>query len=185
MKRVHHRLYKTGFILQVVVLACSAAMVLTAPAGPRMGGDAEMVYESVSAGGCGFATNTADTMKLGGSLGQGGMMLLLTNASADMLNSGFWKAEDGCTLYPADLTDLTMGTNEVGVTFAVVNSNMYQVLYVTEEEGGLPAGRHAFTNIAVTSFEGEGMAGSSTTVWFNVSGATNLARFYLIQCNTP
>jgi len=154
-----------------------------AVAGARFGGDAEIIYESINAGGCGFATNGADTIKLSGSFGQGGLILIGTNAVPSELQSGLWKADNACTLYPADITDVAIGTNEMGVTFYVVNSNMYEVLYVTSEEGGLVAGRHAFTNVAAATFEGEGLAGSSTTIWFNVSSATNTARFYLIQCD--
>ncbi|NCC49981.1 MAG: hypothetical protein EOM20_02070 [Spartobacteria bacterium] len=162
-----------------VLLACA---LTGSTLGERLGGDADIIYESLNAGGCGFATNAADTIKLGGSLGQGGMILICTNANLDQVENGFWKAEDACTLYPADLADVQMGTNEMGVTFYVINSNRYEVRYVTEEEGGLVLGQHAFTNVAVAAFEGQGLAGAETTVWFNVSSATNIARYYLIHC---
>ncbi|HPC57630.1 MAG TPA: hypothetical protein PK689_01385 [Kiritimatiellia bacterium] len=72
-------------------------------------------------------------------------------------------------------------TNQVGITFLVVNSNAYSVEYVDIEPGGLTNGVHWITN-EVAALTGEGLAGSTTTVWHNVSTSTNRARFYLIRC---
>jgi len=163
-----------------VILAILVLPVVVLAVGDRVGGDGESLYESLNCGGASFATNSGDTIKLGGSLGQGGMILIGTNTSADC-QSGFWKAEGACELYPATITGMRMGTNDVGITFAVVNSNAYRVMYATSEEGGVPQGQHAFTNLAQV-LVGQGLAGSTTTIWENVSSATNQARFYLIDC---
>ncbi|MBN1270573.1 MAG: hypothetical protein JXB04_13365 [Kiritimatiellae bacterium] len=166
------------------ILLMTASLVLPLAAyvgavGERVGGDADILYETINAGGASFATNGA--IKLGGSLGQNGFMWVSRNAHpTNELVSGFWKADDSCTLYEPSIIDVAGSNGAVGITFMVVNSNTYYVMYQTEEHGGLLAGAHAFTNL-VSQFMGEGLAGSSTTVWDNVSN-TNLARFYLIRC---
>ena len=43
-------------------------------------------------------------------------------------------------------------------------------------------GTHAATNPVASAFTGRGGIGSTTTVWDNVSSATNKARYYLIRC---
>jgi hypothetical protein len=146
--------------------------------GDRSGGDAEITYELSGAGGASFATNAAGTIKLGGSTGQGGLFVITTNADA-VCQGGFWKAEGACTLYAPTITNLDRSASQMGVTFMVVNSNQYEVLYVTDSDGGLMAGQHAFTN-SVTVLTGQGLAGSSTTVWDNAVSDDH--RYYLIRC---
>lgn len=148
-------------------------------AASRTGGDADIVYESLNAGGASFAA--ASLTKFGGSLGQSGLMLIGTNASGQTFLNGFWKAEDGCTLYNPTIVNLDRDTNGMAITFMVVNSNQYEVAYVAQEQGGLTQGSHAITNL-VQTLVGEGPAGSRTTVWHNVTASTNVARFYIIRC---
>jgi len=150
----------------------------------RFGGDAEIAYESVNAYGVSFATNDTDSTILGASIGQGNLIHIGTNDSGQVFLNGFWKAEDGCTLYNPVIVDVQRNANGVGLTFLVVNSNTYAVTYIdNDQQGGLMAGTHAMTNVAVTPFVGEGGAGSTTTVWHNAAAsATNAAKFYLIRC---
>ncbi len=147
-------------------------------AGYRVGGNADLVYESINAGGASFSSN--GPVKLGGSLGQNGFTLVATNTQLALLH-GFWKAEDACVLYSPLITGSVVGGGAVGLSFLVVNSNTYTVLSVDQEAGGLMAGSHSFTSV-VASFEGRGPAGSSTSIWQNTSAATNRAKFYLIRC---
>ena len=148
-------------------------------AGGRVGGDAEIVYERLGAGGVAFAS--AGAIKLGGSIGQGGLSVLATNDQGQVFLNGFWKADDSCSLYNPTITALTQSTGQVAITFLVVNGNTYSVEYVSQEDGGLLLGSHAITN-PVQSLAGIGGAGSTTTVWHNVSATTNRARFYIIRC---
>ena len=74
------------------------------------------------------------------------------------------------------------GTSSVAITFNVLWSNSYLVSYVTEEQGGIDVGTHAITNPVPPIFSGKGGIGSTTTIWDNVSSATNRARYYLIRC---
>ena len=159
-------------------LAAGLCLAYGAAAG-RIGGDAEILYERTGAGGAAYATS--GVFKLGGSIGQGYTPYLATNAAGAVFLNGFWKAEDGCTLYNPVITDILSLTNEVGITFLVVNSNSYSVEYIDIETGGLTNGVHGITN-ELASLTGEGLAGSTTTVWHNVSGSTNRAHFYLIRC---
>ena len=146
----------------------------------RTGGSAQLAYESLNSAGISFATN--GNYKLGCTLGQNGLIYTVTtNTAGEQFLNGFWKAESACVLYQPIITDIVFQTNQVGITFAVVNSNMYQVMYVDQEDGGLTDSPDGFTNM-LTSLTGEGLAGSSTTVWHNVSGATDTAKFYLIKC---
>lgn len=156
-----------------------AALALAAAAGGRVGGDAEIVFERVGAGGATYAS--AGVIKLGGSIAQGYIPYLATNTLGDVFLNGFWKAEDSCTLYNPSITEIVETTNQVAITFLVVNDNAYSVEYVDLEAGGLEAGVHAITN-PVQSLVGVGGAGSTTTVWHDVSGSTNRAKFYIIRC---
>ncbi|NLG35156.1 MAG: hypothetical protein GX548_07365 [Lentisphaerae bacterium] len=167
--------------LGLMGLAAMAALAVGA-AGGRVGGDAEILYERVGAGGAAYAA--AGDVKLGGSISQGYQPWIATNTQGAVFLNGFWKAEDSCTLYNPILTDIVSLTNEVGLTFLVVNDNVYSVEYIDIEDGGLEAGVHLITN-EVHSFTGSGLAGATTTVWHNVSTATNRARFYLIRCENP
>ena len=162
-------------VMGLVALAALAA----GAAGGRVGGDAEILYERVGAGGAAFAS--AGVFKLGGSVAQGLQPWIATNTQGEVFLNGFWKAEDACTLYNPRITDIVNLTNQVGITFLVVNSNAYSVEYVDIEPGGLTNGVHWITN-EVAALTGEGLAGSTTTVWHNVSTSTNRARFYLIRC---
>ena len=164
------------------ILAALAAGLLPAAlwaAGSRVGGNADILYEAVGAGGASFASS--GNVKLGGTLGQGGLALLATNDQAQVFLNGFWKSEDSCTLYNPTITQLIQSTGTVAITFMVVNGNTYSVEYVTHEEGGLMLGSHAITN-PVTTVAGVGLAGSTTTIWHNVSASTNRVRFYVIRC---
>ena len=165
-------------ILFVGLAVLCVALALVA-AGGRVGGDAEILYERVGAGGAAFAS--AGVFKLGGSVAQGLQPWIATNTQGEVFLNGFWKAEDACTLYNPRITDIVNLTNQVGITFLVVNSNAYSVEYVDIEPGGLTNGVHWITN-EVAALTGEGLAGSTTTVWHNVSTSTNRARFYLIRC---
>ncbi|MDD2519385.1 MAG: hypothetical protein PHR34_00420 [Kiritimatiellae bacterium] len=164
--------------LGVMGLVALAGLAVGA-AGGRVGGDAEILYERVGAGGATFAS--AGVFKLGGSVAQGLQPWIATNTQGEVFLNGFWKAEDACTLYNPRITDIVNLTNQVGITFLVVNSNAYSVEYVDIEPGGLTNGVHWITN-EVAALTGEGLAGSTTTVWHNVSTSTNRARFYLIRC---
>lgn len=164
--------------LGVMGLVALAGLAVGA-AGGRVGGDAEILYERVGAGGAAFAS--AGVFKLGGSMAQGLQPWIATNTQGEVFLNGFWKAEDACTLYNPRITDIVNLTNQVGITFLVVNSNAYSVEYVDIEPGGLTNGVHWITN-EVAALTGEGLAGSTTTVWHNVSTSTNRARFYLIRC---
>lgn len=158
--------------------ALCGALALVA-AGGRVGGDAEILYERTGPAGAAFATS--GVVKLGASLGQNFLPAIATNAAGQTFLNGFWKAEDGCTLYNPTITELVQETNRVSITFLVVTGNVYSVDYVDIEAGGLTNGVHFITN-EVATLAGMGGAGSTTTVWHDVSGATNRAKFYLIRC---
>lgn len=166
---------RISFILAAVLVLPAAVF----SAGYRAAGDIEIVYESLGSGGASFATNGA--IKLGGTLGQSGFVTIGTNTSGQVFLNGFWKAEDGCVLYNPSIVSVSRGANGVGVTFLVVNSNTYSVLYVDQEKGGVMAG-DSYTSAVVTPFLGEGLSGTTTTIWDNVVSATNRARYYLIRC---
>lgn len=159
-------------------------LLLTTPfsfaVGDRSAGDVEFLYESVNGAGISFATNAADTIKLGMSVGQSGFIYVGTNTDVEAQN-GFWKSEGSCVLYQPALVDKQVGTNAVALTFSVVNSNTYRVLSVTHEQGGPTAGSHSYTTVVATIL-GEGLAGATTTIWHDVSSSTNVGQFYLIQC---
>ena len=168
---------RSSFVFAVFCLLLPTAFF--ASAGSRVGGNADILYERVGAGGAAFASN--GVVKLGGSLGQGGLTILATNANGDVFLNGFWKAEDTCSLYNPTITSLSRSTNNIAITFLVVNGNTYSVSYITQEQGGLPAGAGAITN-PVQTLVGVGVAGATTTVWHNVSADTNKVRFYVIRC---
>ncbi|MGD9611743.1 MAG: hypothetical protein AB7V22_02450 [Kiritimatiellia bacterium] len=162
-------------ILGLIALAPSPA------AGGRVGGDAEILYERLGPGGAAYATS--GVFKLGASLSQNFAPAIATNDAGQTFLNGFWKAEDGCTLYNPFIVDVvhTTNTDAVGITFLVVTGNTYSVEYVDIEPGGLTNGAHVITN-EVATLAGMGGAGSTTTVWHDVSGSTNRAKFYLIRC---
>lgn len=159
--------------------ALGCALALSAAAGGRVGGPAEIVYERMGSGGANFATN--GVYKLGGSIGQGYVPYVATNAAGEVFLNGFWKAESACMLYNPSIAQIVQETNQVAITFLVVNDNAYSVEYVDIEAGGLEAGVHFITN-EVATLTGVGGAGSTTTVWHDVSGSTNRAKFYVIRC---
>lgn len=161
-----------------ITLMVGAALALTAAAG-RVGGSADIEYESLNAGGAAYAT--AGVFKVGGSLGQGGFVRIGTNASAQVLGSGFWKPEDGCDMYPTAITNLLRTGSGMAVTFTVMLSNTYHVVYLNKEGGGLLNGVHVWTN-SVASLMALSGIGGSTTVVDNITAATNAARFYMIRC---
>lgn len=138
-----------------------------------------MVYESLNSGGIAWATN--GTTRLGGTLGQSGFITRGTNTMGWM-QSGFWKADCPCETVPLVITALTLESARLGITFPVLNSNRYQVVYISQEEGGPPAGTHAWTNALTAAFTAAGRMGSTTTVWDNVSSAPQAGRYYLIRC---
>ncbi|MDY0150477.1 MAG: hypothetical protein RBT03_10390 [Kiritimatiellia bacterium] len=164
--------------LGLVALGCALALS-TAAVGGRVGGDAEILYERAGAGGATFAA--AGITKLGGSIGQGLQPWIAINTQGEVFLNGFWKGEDACTLYNPTITEIVSLSNTVGVTFMVVNGNTYSVEYIDIEPDGLEAGVHLITN-EVETVTGIGLAGTTTTVWHNVSGSTNRAKFYLIRC---
>lgn len=159
--------------------ALGCALALSAAAGGRVGGQAEIAYEHVGPGGATYATN--GVYMLGASLGQNFLPQIATNAAGEAFLNGFWKAEDGCTLYNPTITSILQETNQVAITFLVVNSNAYAVEYIDIEAGGLTNGVHFITN-EIATLTGMGGAGSTTTVLHDVSGSTNRAKFYLIRC---
>ena len=156
-----------------------AAALLLAAASAR--GAPSIAYESRNGGGVSCATN--GTVKLGATLGQGGLVALGTGGAV-RLQSGFWKLENACELYPVALSSLIGATGEVAVTFNAVRSNVYSVVAIATEQGGPGAGTHAWTNVIAT-LPGAGAPGSTTTVFVNVSAATNAARFYRVLCADP
>ncbi len=150
-------------------------------AGSRVGGGADIAYESLNSGGVSFATN--GVWKLGGTLGQAGLIFVGTNGGIDV-QSGFWKMENGCDLYPVAISGLLQVTGQVRVTFNTMLSNVYTVASITDGAGGPAAGTHLWTNLVAT-LTGGGGVGSVTTVFVNVSALTNAAQFYLIRCEDP
>lgn len=164
----------------------AAALVLVGAAaawgaGARVGGTADIAYESLNAGGISYATN--GNVKLGGTLGQSGFVFVATNAPRE-LQSGFWKMENGCEMYPVALSSFLAVTGRVSLTFNVMLSNVYTVAAITKEEGGPGAGTHVWTNLVAT-FTGAGGVGSVTTIHETVSAITNIARFYVVRCEDP
>ena len=163
-----------------VFAAAAILLAETAGAGSRVGGSSDFESDSLNSGGISYATNA--NVKLGGSFGQFGLMRLATNSVPQQAQNGFWKAETPCAFYAPYVMGVANGTSRVAITFNVLWSNSYLVTYVTEEEGGIDAGTHAFTNPVPPIFSGQGGIGSTTTIWDNVASATNKARYYLIQC---
>lgn len=172
---------KLPTIGKAAVALLFAGVAVAAAAGARVGGTADIVYESLNSGGVSYATN--GNVKLGGTLGQSGFIFVATNAPRE-LQSGFWKMEDGCEMYPVALSSFLAVTGRVSLTFNVMLSNVYTVSAITREEGGPGAGMHAWTNLVAT-FTGAGGVGSVTTIHETVSAITNLARFYVVRCEDP
>ena len=160
----------------------AAAILLAAAAfaGSRVGGNTDFESDSLNSGGISYATNA--NVKLGGSFGQFGLMEITTNAVPQQAQNGFWKAETPCVFYAPYLSGVANGASGVGITFNVLWSNSYRVSYIAEEQGGIDTGSHAITNPVVSVFAGIGGIGSTTTIWDNVSAATNRARYYVIRC---
>jgi hypothetical protein len=150
-------------------------------AGSRVGGTADIAYESLNSGGISFATN--GIWRLGGTLGQAGLIFVGTNG-ANEVQSGFWKMENGCEMYPVAISGMLQVTGQVRVTFNAMLSNVYTVASVAYEAGGPAAGTHLWTNLVAT-LSGGGGVGSVTTVFNSVSALTNAAQFYLIRCEEP
>lgn len=165
--------------------AAVAAWLLCAVAawavGSRVGGTADIAYESLNSGGISFAAN--GNVKLGGTLGQAGLIFVGTNGPGDVL-SGFWKMENGCEMYPVAISSMLQVTGQVRVTFNTMLSNVYTVASIGGDAGGPDAGTHAWTNLVAT-LTGGGGVGSVTTAYENVSALTNAVRFYLIRCEDP
>lgn len=163
----------------------AAALFLCAGAawavGSRVGGTADIAYESLNSGGISFATN--GNVKLGGTLGQAGLIFVGANGTSDV-QSGFWKMENGCEMYPVAISSMLQVTGQVRVTFNTMLSNLYSVATITAEAGGPAAGTHVWTNLVAT-LTGGGGVGGVTTVFANVSALTNAASFYLIRCEDP
>ena len=161
------------------VLAGSALVLLpSADAGNRVGGNAELVTESLNGGGTAFSSN--GIYRLGGTLGQNNFIAVTTNGTTVALN-GFWKGDSACALYPTKISELTEAGDMVSVTFNVLKSNTYSLVSIDEEDGGLVAGLTSWTN-QVASFTATTGLGSQTTLVDNVSSVTNRARYYLIRC---
>ena len=160
----------------------AAAILLAAGAfaASRTGGSTDFESDSLNSGGISYATNV--NVKFGGSFGQFGLMRIGTNTVSQQSQNGFWKAETPCMFYSPYLISVNRGTSAVSLTFNVLTNNSYLVTYITEEEGGLDMGTHAMTNPVPPVLTGRGGIGSTTTVWDNVSSATNRARYYLIRC---
>lgn len=162
-------------------IAATSAIAFAAAfgVGDRVGGNFDIPYESLNSGGASFATN--GIVKLGGSLGQFGLILINTNSGVQFQN-GFWKGENGCEFYQADFSQILQTTGTIAMTFNTMLSNVYTVSSIaTEQGGGLLGGTHQWTNIVVT-FTGMSGFGSETTVFHNVSALTNIATFYLVRC---
>lgn len=150
-----------------------------ASAGDRAGGIYAIDYESLNGAGISYATN--GNLKLGGTLGQSGLMLITTNVGLRSDN-GFWKADVPCELYPATVTYFARATNNVVLTFPVMMSNTYSVAYLNVESGGLTNGLQVWTNLVAGPFAGQGGVGSTTTLFLNVSAVTNGGRFFVVRC---
>ncbi len=168
-----------AFLFGILVTAPMALQV--GAVGSRSGGSADIEYESLNAGGASYAASSI--IQLGGSLGQGNLIQITTNASGGQSLNGFWKADNSCVMYEPTITAIRRGGSSNAVSFYVVNSNDYIVAYITDAQGGLKAGSDKITNV-LQSFIGAGPAGSTTTIWENASSATNPARYYIIRC-TP
>lgn len=167
----------SGKSVLLLLLSASAAWAV----GSRVGGGADIACESLNSGGISFASN--GVLKLGGTLGQAGLIFAGTNGATDV-QSGFWKMEDGCEMYPVAIAGMLQVTGQVRVTFNTMQSNVYTVAAIGGDAGGPNAGTHAWTNLVAT-LTGGGGVGSVTTVYENVSALTNAVRFYVIRCEDP
>lgn len=166
----------TGKLAAAILVAAVATAFAV---GSRVGGDADIAFESLNHGGVSFATN--GNVKLGGTLGQYGLITVNTNTGVQVQN-GFWKGEDGCEFYPAEFSEIAGSSGVVAMTFNTMWSNVYTVSSIaTEQDDGLLGGTHVWTNLVVT-FAGTSGFGSETTVVHDVSALTNIATFYLLHC---
>jgi hypothetical protein len=167
-------------MLGKIAVVMAVATIGALAAGSRVGGDFDISHESLNSGGATFATN--GNVKLGGSIGQHGLILIATNTGVQFQN-GFWKGEDGCEFYPAEFSEIVQSTGTIAMTFNTMMSNVYTVSSIANEQNtGLLGGTHVWTNIVIT-FSAVGGFGSQTTVYHNVSALTNAATFYLIRCD--
>lgn len=163
-----------------LTLVLAVALAFTAGAASRTGGSTDFESDSLNSGGISYATNA--NVKLGGSFGQFGLVRIATNTVPEQAQNGFWKAETPCSFYAPYVMSANRDSSGVALTFNVLTNSSYLVMYVTEEQGGIDVGTHAATNPVASAFTGRGGIGSTTTVWDNVSSATNKARYYLIRC---
>ncbi len=154
-------------------------VAMMAHAGSRVGGPFDIEYESLNSGGTAQATNA--NVKMGGTLGQSGLVFFRTNALAADSQDGFWKAYSGCELYPIALTNIALATNNIRLIFTTVPSNTYSVAYLAVEGNGL-RGVQSWTNIVAGPFVGTGAIGNTTTVYVDASAVTNQGRFFVIRC---
>lgn len=164
----------------VLVLMAGAAAICVA--GDRVGGAVEMPYEGLNSGGIAYATN--GNVQLGGSLGQYGFIQTGAGAAGEV-QSGFWKMEDGCEMYPVTVNQITRAGDNVAITFNLMRSNWYSVAYLNTEDGGLLNGTHVWTNLVAGPVTTDGGLGSVTTIYVNASTVTNRGRFFLIRCEAP
>ncbi len=166
---------------------CAAALLLVGAvagwaAGDRSGGTADIAYESLNSGGASYATG--GVYKLGGTLGQSGFSFVGTGGVAEV-QSGFWKMEDGCEMYPFSISQIVKSGTNVSITFSLMRSNLYSVAYLNQEGGGLLNGTHVWTNIVAGPVSTDGGLGSVTTLHVSASAVTNAGRFFLIRCESP
>ena len=160
--------------------ALAAALLASAAWAGRVGGAADLAYESVNSGGASFASG--GVYKVGGTLGQGGLALIASGGS-NVVQGGFWKAEDACALYLAAVTNIRLGATGLDLSFPVVWSNTYTVAALTASNG-LAQGTHAWTTVIATVV-GQGGFGSSTTVTDGAAAPAGQTRFYLLRCDAP
>lgn len=159
-----------------------AGAAVAAAAGARVGGTADLAYESLNSSGAAWATN--GNIKLGGSLGQSGFVQVGTGG-VNEVQSGFWKLETGCEMYPVAIQQMVKATNNIAITFNLMRSNRYSIAYLTAEGGGLNNGTAVWTNIVAGPVTTAGGLGTVTTLYVDVSAVTNRGQFFLIQCREP
>jgi hypothetical protein len=138
--------------------------------------------ESLNSGGSSWSTN--GPVKLGGSLGQSGFVWVGTNGAREV-QSGFWKLEGGCEMYPVAISQWSKATNQLAITFNIMRSNWYSVAYLNVEGGGLTNGTHVWTNVLAGPITTAGGLGTVTTLYVNLSVVTNRGQFFVIRCEDP
>jgi hypothetical protein len=159
-----------------------AGVLSVAAAGARVGGSADVAYESLNSGGAAWASN--GVVKLGGSLGQSGFVWVGTNGAREV-QGGFWKLEGGCEMYPVAISQWSKATNQLAITFNIMRSNWYSVAYLNVEGGGLINGTHVWTNVLAGPITTAGGLGTVTTLYVNLSVVTNRGQFFVIRCEDP